>query len=151
MKKATLFRRPLNPILLIFLTGFPNCAMNWLKAYLLFLFTYKSVSYEIDLLHKSHKKRPLNPVCPNRLYKLEGSAGSKILVLDTACGGSASRLGTFYLFFSSQIIGSQSSTLFPSGSMIQANFPFSWNSGPLKISTPDLVNCLIISSRSSTR
>jgi hypothetical protein len=34
------------------------------------------------------------------------------------------------LFFSSQSIGSHSSTLFPSGSMIQANLPFSADSGP---------------------
>ena len=39
------------------------------------------------------------------------------------------------LFFSSQSMGSHSSTLLPSGSMIQANFPFSWDSGPLTIST----------------
>ncbi len=55
------------------------------------------------------------------------------------------------LFFSSQFIGSQSSTLFPSGSMIQANFPFSCDSGPLTISTPPACSCAIISSRSSTR
>lgn len=34
------------------------------------------------------------------------------------------------LFFSSQIFGSHNSTLFPSGSMIHANFPFSCDSGP---------------------
>lgn len=37
---------------------------------------------------------------------------------------------TYSLFFSSQAIGSQSSTLLPSGSMIQANLPFSCDSGP---------------------
>lgn len=40
------------------------------------------------------------------------------------------------LFFSSQFIGSQSSTLLLSGSMIHANFPFSCDSGPDTISTP---------------
>ena len=40
------------------------------------------------------------------------------------------------LFFSSKIIGSHSSTLFLSGSMIHANFPFSCDSGPDTISTP---------------
>lgn len=40
------------------------------------------------------------------------------------------------LFFSSMIIGSQSSTLLPSGSMIHANFPFSSDCGPDTVSTP---------------
>ncbi len=40
------------------------------------------------------------------------------------------------LFLSSQRIGSQSSTLLPSGSMIHANLPFSWDSGPWMTSTP---------------
>ena len=42
----------------------------------------------------------------------------------------------YFLFFSSEIIGSQSSTLFLSGSMIHANFPFSSDCGPDTISTP---------------
>src|SRR6185503_2055068 len=55
------------------------------------------------------------------------------------------------LFLSSQSIGSQSSTLFPSGSMIHANFPFSADSGPDTISIPDARSCPSISSRLSTR
>jgi hypothetical protein len=42
----------------------------------------------------------------------------------------------YFLFFSSGIIGSHSSSLLPSGSMICANFPFSCDSGPDTISTP---------------
>src|SRR5215213_129612 len=55
------------------------------------------------------------------------------------------------LFFSSQLIGSHNSTLFPSGSMIHANLPFSCDSGPPMISTPPALSCAIISSRLSTR
>src|SRR5207237_4454694 len=54
------------------------------------------------------------------------------------------------LFFSSQIIGSHNSTLFPSGSMIHANLPFSCDSGPPTISIPPALSCAIISSRLST-
>jgi hypothetical protein len=46
----------------------------------------------------------------------------------------------YFLFFSSQIIGSHSSTLFLSGSMIHANFPFSCDSGPDTTSTPFCFN-----------
>ncbi len=55
------------------------------------------------------------------------------------------------LFFSSQSFGSQSSILFPSGSMIHANLPFSCDSGPLTTSTPPARNCSSKSSRLSTR
>src|SRR5688572_4766846 len=55
------------------------------------------------------------------------------------------------LFLSSHFIGSHSSTLLPSGSMIHANFPFSCDSGPPTISTPPVRSCSIISSRLSTR
>src|SRR3989442_15969366 len=40
------------------------------------------------------------------------------------------------LFLSSHTFGSQSSTLFSSGSMIHANLPFSCDSGPWMIATP---------------
>ena len=55
------------------------------------------------------------------------------------------------LFFSSHGMGSQSSTLFPSGSRIQANFPFSWDSGPFKISTPFRFSSATISDMLSIR
>src|SRR3546814_18442995 len=50
-----------------------------------------------------------------------------------------------------QRLGSKSSTLFPSGSMIHANFPFSCDSGPPMIATPASRSRARISSRSSTR
>ena len=56
-----------------------------------------------------------------------------------------------FLFFSSEVIGSHSSTLLPSGSMIQANLPFSSESGPLTISIPLLLSCASSAIRSSTR
>lgn len=55
------------------------------------------------------------------------------------------------LFFSSQILGSQSSTLLPSGSIIHANLPFSWVSGPWMTSMPEAVSCATISSILSIR
>ena len=55
------------------------------------------------------------------------------------------------LFLSSQVFGSQSSTLFPSGSMIHANLPFSCDSGPWMTSTPPARSCSSSSPRLSTR
>jgi hypothetical protein len=55
------------------------------------------------------------------------------------------------LLLSFHSIGSQSSTLFPSGSIIHANLPFSCDSGPPTISIPEARSCASISSRSSTR
>src|SRR5262249_50860542 len=57
----------------------------------------------------------------------------------------------FVLFCSSHGIGSQSSTLFPSGSRTHANFPFSWDSGPFQISTPFRFSCASISDMLSIR
>ena len=48
-------------------------------------------------------------------------------------------------------IGSHSSTLLPSGSMTQANLPFSSVSGPLRISTPFCFSCASIPAMLSTR
>lgn len=55
------------------------------------------------------------------------------------------------LFLSSQSMGSHSSTLLPSGSMIQANLPFSCDSGPPTSGTPPCSSCDTISSMLSTR
>ena len=55
------------------------------------------------------------------------------------------------LFLSSQTFGSQSSTLFSSGSMIHANLPFSCDSGPWMTSTPPARSCSSSSPRLSTR
>jgi hypothetical protein len=57
----------------------------------------------------------------------------------------------FVLFSSSHGIGSHSSTLLPSGSRIHANFPFSWDSGPFKMSTPFRFSCANISDMLSIR
>ena len=57
----------------------------------------------------------------------------------------------FALLSSSHGIGSHSSTLFPSGSRIHANFPFSWDSGPFMISTPFRCNSANISAMLSIR
>ena len=57
----------------------------------------------------------------------------------------------FALFFSSDSIGSHSSTLFPSGSRIHANFPLSSESGPFKISTSFCFSCANISDMLSIR
>src|SRR5258705_5612881 len=45
------------------------------------------------------------------------------------------------LFLSSHSIGSHSSTLLPSGSRIQANLPFSADSGPFTVSIPLAFSC----------
>lgn len=55
------------------------------------------------------------------------------------------------LFFSSQSFGSHSSTLLPSRSRIQANLPFSADSGPFKTCTPAARSDASRASRSSTR
>ncbi len=55
------------------------------------------------------------------------------------------------LFLLSQSLGSQSSTLLPSGSISQRNLPFSWDSGPLKMATPASRSCLTMSSMLSMR
>lgn len=64
---------------------------------------------------------------------------------------SNARMTSYLLFLSSQSLGSQSSILLSSGSITQANAPFSWYSGPLSIAMPAAVSCAIISSRLSTR
>src|SRR5688572_20744368 len=55
------------------------------------------------------------------------------------------------LFLSSQSIGSHSSTLLPSGSRIQANLPFSADSGPFTGSIPFAFSCARMPSSESTR
>jgi hypothetical protein len=55
------------------------------------------------------------------------------------------------LFLSSQSIGSHSSTLLPSGSRIQANLPFSADSGPFTGSIPFAFSCASMPSSESTR
>jgi DNA-binding transcriptional MerR regulator len=55
------------------------------------------------------------------------------------------------LFLSSQSIGSHSSTLLPSGSRIQANLPFSAESGPFTGSIPFAFSCASMPSSESTR
>ena len=55
------------------------------------------------------------------------------------------------LFLSSHAFGSQSSTLLSSGSMIQANLPFSCDSGPWMMATPSARSWSSISPRLSTR
>jgi hypothetical protein len=55
------------------------------------------------------------------------------------------------LFLSSNSCGSHNSTLLPSGSLIHANFPFSCDSGPLRISTPAARRFASSPVRSSTR
>ena len=103
----------------------------------------------------------VNSLRPSSTYSLHGSQHELQVLPDGLVLVCVSRLSDtpheghdrrrHCLFLSSQSIGSHSSTLLPSGSRIQANLPFSADSGPFTGSIPFALSCASMPSSESTR